>query len=101
MAYNPAYFIMTLETLSGNGSYREWVLKTTDAIATVNTDGYVSDGYRKGARNGDKVTVQTYSSLTDGSAPTAVNTCWVVGEDATALTIDLSDGDAATLTDTD
>lgn len=102
MAYVSSGFKLLVGGLSGAGNCNIWLLDSTDAIATVNTSNYVSDGYQKGARQGDIVWVRTRTSTLAG-AITAVNICWVIDEatGADALGVDLTDGLAVTATDTD
>lgn len=101
MAYNSAYFKLLVGGMSGN-SCNIWLLDSTDAIATVNTSDYVSDGVTKGAQQGDLVIVRTRASLPSG-AVSAVNLCFVidVGTGSGGDGIDLTDGLAVTATDTD
>ena len=105
MAYQSNRFIRTAGGLSNSG-YNEWLLDTTDTLATVNTDGYVSDGATKGANVGDFVKVRVWSALPTGSGPidaaatvTAFQLMVVASKGATS--IDLTDGTAVSLTDTD
>lgn len=102
MAYVTQGFKLLRGGMSGTGMFNEWLLDTTDAIATVNTSNYVSDGYKKGARQGDVVWVRTRTSTLTG-AITAVNICWVIDEatGTDTLGIDVTDGLAVTATDTD
>lgn len=102
MAYDSSGFRLLTDALSGAQGPKQWVLDTTDAIATVNTSNYVSDGYKKGARQGDLVIVRTKASL-PGGATSAVHHCWVIDEatGADGMGIDLTDGLAVTATDTD
>lgn len=102
MAYVSSGFKLMLGGLSGAGQCQMWLLDSTDAIATVNTSNYVSDGFNKGARQGDFVIVRTRTTTLDG-AITAVNLCWVIDEatGSDALGIDLTDGLAVTATDSD
>lgn len=102
MAYATQNFKLMLGGLSGVAQCQIWLLDTVEAIADVNTSNYVSDGYRKGARAGDMVIVRTWTTVGTG-APSAVNFCWVtdVATGSDALGIDLSNGDAQTLTDSD
>lgn len=102
MAYDSSGFKLRTGGLSGAGNMNEWLLDTVDAIATVNTSNYVSDGYKKGARQGDLVTVRTRTTTLAGPV-TAVNLCWVIDEatGADGLGIDLTDGLAITATDSD
>lgn len=101
MAYDPSGLFLVRDALSGGGR-KEWQLKTTDAIATVNTSNYISDGVKRGMGQGDQVTVLTMASLPNG-AVSAVNLCFVidVGTGTDALGVDLTDGLAVTATDTD
>ena len=102
MAYDTQGFKLLHGGLSGVGTCNIWLLDTTDAIATVNTSDYISDGVTKGAQQGDIVWVRTRTSTLSG-AITAVNICWVidVGTGSAAKGIDLTDGLAVTATDTD
>lgn len=102
MAYDSSGFKLLTDGLSGASTMKTWLLDSVDAIATVNTSNYVSDGYRKGARQGDLVLVRTRTTTLSG-AVTAVNWCWVIDEatGSDALGIDLTDGLAVTATDTD
>lgn len=102
MAYVSSGFKLLRSGMSGPGQFNEWLLDSTDAIATVNTSNYVSDGYKKGARQGDVVWVRTRTSTLTG-AVTAINMCWVIDEatGTDTLGIDLTDGLAVTATDTD
>jgi hypothetical protein len=88
--------------LSGPGVCNIWLLDSTDAIATVNTSDYISDGVTKGMQQGDIVWVRTRTSTLAG-AITAVHICWVinVGTGSGAKGVDLTDGLAVTATDTD
>lgn len=102
MAYVSQGFKLLVGSLSGVGMTNLWLLDSTDAIATVNTSNYVSDGYKKGARQGDIVLVRTRTSTMTG-AVTAVHICWVIDEETgtDTLGVDLTDGLAVTATDTD
>lgn len=100
--YASSNFKLMVGGLSGAASMQIWVLETVDTIATVNTSNYVSDGTRKGAREGDVVYVRIWDTIGTGDV-SAVHLCWVIdtatGTDA--LGIDLTDGLAITATDTD
>jgi len=102
MAYDTNGFKLLTDGLSGASTMKTWLLDAVDAIATVNTSNYVSDGYRKGARQGDLVLVRTRTTTISGPV-TAVHWCWVIDEatGSDALGIDLTDGLAVTATDTD
>lgn len=100
-----AYAASGLKLLNGglsNSSCNTWLLDTTDAIATVNTSNYVSDGVSRGMQQGDFVWVRTRASLPAG-AVSAVHLCFVldVGTGTDTLGVDLTDGLAVTPTDTD
>lgn len=101
MAYDPNGLYLVRDAFSKAG-LKEWELHTTDAIATVNTSDYISDGVRRGMEQGDRVRVVTRSSLPTGDV-TAQNECWVinVGTGSAAEGVDLTDGLAVTATDTD
>lgn len=101
MAYNPAGLYLVRDGLSNAGT-KEWELHTTDAIADVNTSNYISDGYRRGLRQGDRVTVVVRASVPSG-AVSAMHLCWVINEltGTDQLGVDLTDGLAVTATDTD
>lgn len=101
MAYSTAKFLLLNGGLSNDGM-NTWLLDTADAIETVNTSNYVSDGFKKGARQGDLVHVRVRASMPSG-AVTGFHECWVVNEatGTDGLGIDLTDGLAITATDTD
>ena len=71
-----------------------WYYESADAIATVNTDAYISNGYKLGMRNGDTVIVR------DTATPTT-SFCTVNGASATTGAVDLTDGTAVSQTDSD
>ncbi|MGN6773244.1 MAG: hypothetical protein ACTHJQ_25870 [Rhizobiaceae bacterium] len=98
MAYASSNFKLMNGGLSGIGELNVWLLDTVDAITDVNTSGYVSDGYRKGARKGDLVYVRIWDTIGTGTV-SAFYLCWVIG--ATSPAIDLTDGLAITATNTD
>lgn len=101
MAYDPTGLQLIVAGMS-NTNNNMWVLNTTDAIATVNTSNYVSDGVTRGVRQGDEVTVKVRASLPLG-AVSAVFKCFVldVGTGTDLKGVDLTDGLAVTATDTD
>jgi hypothetical protein len=79
-----------------------WILNTVDAIATVNTSNYISDGVTRGMKQGDIVFVKLRASLPRGTV-SAVNICYVidVGTGTDGKGVDLTDGLVVTATDTD
>ena len=101
MAYDPTG-LQVLTAGMSNTDNTEWVLNTTDAIATVNTENYISDGVTRGMSQGDIVRVKVRASLPRG-AVSAIHWCWVeeVGTGSDGLGVDLTDGLAITATDTD
>jgi hypothetical protein len=101
MAYSTAKFMLHSGGLSNDG-FNTWLLDTEDAIATVNTSNYVSDGVSLGAKQGDEVIVRTRASMPSG-AVTAMNYCFVidVGTGTDGLGIDLTDGTENDNTDSD
>ena len=101
MAYDTTGFNLLIGGLSGTDN-NIWVLNTTDAIATVNTSDYISDGVTRGAKQGDTVLVKTRASLPRG-AVTAQHWAFIIdsGTGSGSLGVDLTDGLAITATDTD
>jgi hypothetical protein len=77
-----------------DGSYKEWIYRSTDAIATVNTAGYISNAKKMGMTVGNIVKViDTTNNL--------AHTCFVVTVSATTGAADLTDGLAVTATNSD
>lgn len=101
MAYEPTGLQLVVAGMS-NTNNNTWVLNTTDAIATVNTSNYISDGVTRGVKQGDEVTVKVRASLPLG-AVSAIFHCFVidVATGADLKGVDLTDGLAVTATDTD
>lgn len=101
MAYDPTGLQLITAGMS-NTNNNQWILNSTDPIATVNTSNYISDGGTRGMKQGDAVTVVTRASLPMG-AVTARNFCFVldVGTGTDTKGVDLTDGLAVTATDTD
>lgn len=73
---------------------RRWFYTSADPIATVNTTGYITNGYFLGMRVGDTVEVR------DTNVPTT-SLCTVISSSATTGAVDLSDGTAVTQTNSD
>lgn len=71
-----------------------WYYESADAIATVNTSGYFTNGYGLGMRVGDTVIVR------DTATPTT-SLCTVIDVSATTGVADISDGTAISQTDSD
>ena len=101
MAYDSSGLQVQIPGMS-NTDNTEWVLNTTDAIADVNTESYISDGVTRGMSQGEIVTVKVRASLPRG-AVTSVHRCWVkdVGTGSDGKGVDLTDGLEVTATDTD
>ena len=61
-----------------NGSRRNWTYRSADAIATVNTSGYIDNAYDMGMKKGDLVKVYDTTNFLDdicmvANAPTAAS----------------------------
>ena len=91
MAYSKENLTLTAEGIGGRGSL--WHYTSADAIATVNTSGYISNGDAMGMKVGDLVIV------TDTATPTT--NLAVVADVTAGGQADLSDGTAVTRTDSD
>lgn len=90
MAYNGANLSRMFGTF--DGTHNVWMYVTTDAIATVNTAGYISDATDRGVKVRDVVLVM------DTNAPT---TSWCTVISITSGAADLSDGTAIAETNSD
>lgn len=101
MAYDPTGLHNIIPGMS-NTNDRLWVLNTTDAIATVNTSNYISDGVSRGMQQGDTVLVKVRASLPRG-AVSAQFLAWVkdVATGSDLLGVDITDGTVIDATDTD
>lgn len=76
------------------GGHNKWSYVSTDSIATVNTTGYISDGYFMGLR------VQDTVEVTDTSTPTK-SLCVVISASSSTGAVDLSDGTTIAQTNSD
>lgn len=83
--------VLVAEGIGGKGS--QWFYSSTDAIATVNTSGYITNGDALGMKVGDTVIV------VDTTTPTT-SLC-VVADVTAGGQADLSDGTAVTRVDGD
>ncbi|WP_199925226.1 hypothetical protein [Neorhizobium sp. SOG26] len=101
MAYDPKGLHNIIPGMS-NTNDRLWMLNTTDAIATVNTSNYISDGKSRGMMQGDTVIVKVRASLPLGDV-SAQYLAWVkdVGTGTDGLGVDITDGTVIDATDTD
>lgn len=95
MAYSTAN--LSLINTGGIGGVRQqtWDYESTDAIAVVRVDGYITDARDRGMKKGDIVYVRDTDSSPDATQQTTVNAINANGS------ADLSDGAAITATDTD
>ena len=91
MAYSKNNLALIAEGIGGRGSL--WHYTSADAIATVNTAAYISDGDAMGLKVGDTVIVR------DTATPTT-SLCTVIDVTAGGQA-DLSDGTAVSQTDSD
>jgi len=73
---------------------RLWYYESADAIATVNTSGYFTNGYALGMRVGDTVIVR------DTATPTT-SLCTVITASSSTGIADVSDGTAIAQTNSD
>lgn len=73
-----------------------WIMSGTEALATVDTAGYISDARDLGIQKGDLL----FYVKTD-AAPISVQIYIVVGINATTGAADLSDGTAIVATNSD
>ncbi len=71
-----------------------WYYESADPIATVNTSGYFTNGYKLGLRVGDTVIVR------DTNVPTT-SLCTVITASSSTGIADVSDGTAISQTNSD
>lgn len=90
MAYNKEGLVMQAQSVAGP---RRWVYTSADPIATVNTAGYIANGYDMGMRVGDMVEVRDTATPTTSLCTVAAAT---VGGSA-----DITDGTAISQTNSD
>lgn len=77
------------------GGFRQWVYKSTDSAATIDTAGYFTNGWALGMRAGDLVlTVKTDASPISSQFH-------IVSSASRSGGVNLSDGTAITATNTD
>lgn len=111
MAYEPAHLRKIMD-LGGEVGGNLWVLDGVDAVASVDTAGYITDARAKGMAKGDILLYRRWTTTTPqasseklsaaGSANILLGMHWyaVIGIGALGVA-DLSDGLAVTLTNTD
>jgi hypothetical protein len=96
MAYVPANLNILMGTLGG--SFRLWHYAAgADAQTTIRVANYFSDGYRRGMRSGDVI----LAILTSGAGAIFVCNSSASGAPAATDTVDVNDGLAIAVTDTD
>lgn len=84
MSYSNTGLRLLVPSFAGSGNI--WLYRSTDAAATVDTSGYISDGGKFGMLVGDLVLVQD----TDNTYLTTSHQ--VVSVNATTGAVDLADG---------
>lgn len=106
MAYVSSGLSLMVSTIGGTGP-QLWCLQTSDALADINTAGYISDGSAKGMRVGDIVIAVSFATfvseynkgaLTAGAAASGI---FIVNSVTAGGAADLGDGTAIVTTDTD
>lgn len=97
MAYISANLNLVAGTLGGGGVRLFTYAAGADAQATMRVANYFSDGYRKGLRVGDFI----FASLTSGAGAVFIVNQSVSGAPAATDTVDVNDGNAIAVTDTD
>lgn len=103
MAYISGGLSLRQSGLSGQG-YNEWNLDGEDAPATARVSGYITDGVDKGLQVGDLVHLRQWTTYTDQytrTGPVLAYQLMIVVSISAAGVVDLSDGTAISLTDTD
>jgi hypothetical protein len=80
------------QSVGGGGAL--WFYSSADAIATVNTSGYFTNGYRLGMKVGDSIIVR------DTATPTQTLAV-VMDVNTTTGAADISDGTTISVTDSD
>ena len=63
MAYSPD----NLTCVADYKVYKQWCLDTTDAVATVDTDDYITDALSKGMSKGDLIYVRIWTTVVPAS----------------------------------
>lgn len=102
MVYVPEGLSLKKGGLSGQ-RHNEWILEGSDAATVVRVSGYISDGVARGLQIGDLVysfQYTTYVGQYEFTTPIVSVTLHVVVS-ITAGVVDLSDGLAIPVTDTD
>ncbi len=103
MAYISDGLSLRQSGLSGQG-YNEWNLDGEDSPAAARVSGYITDGEEKGLQVGDLVQLRQWTAYTDQytrTGPVLAYQLMIVVSISAAGVVDLSDGTAISLTDTD
>lgn len=98
MAYDTAELRCMRAGMSGSYD-NEWLYDTVDAVSTVRVTGYISDGVVRGMNVGDTVRVRVWDTSVRSGTLSATSVLTVVSKGTAS--VDLSDGTALSLTDTD
>lgn len=98
MAYDTTELKPLLAGMSGQ-HFNLWVYDTTDAVSTVRVDAYFSDGVKRGMNIGDLVICRVWGTSVRSGTLSACSWLTVLSKGTAA--VDVSDGLAITLTDTD
>ena len=100
MAYTPNELRLIVGgSMSNLSGVNIWSYDTTDAVAVVDTAGYISDATARGMKVGDLVLVRVFSSLATKTSISVFQQMWVVS--ITAGAANLTDGSAIAATNTD
>lgn len=97
MAFDKDYLSL-MAVGGGKVPMRLWSYTTDDPIGTVNSDAYMNAAVSE-LNQGDIIYVRRVDSLTAPTAFSEINQVVVVSNDGTD--VDLSDGQAISVTDTD
>lgn len=104
MAYNSDTLTLVENSLSGQ-FWSVWLLDTTDTLATANTAGYITDGQTKNMQVGDLVYVRQWTTIADQYTRTGPIVSFglsiVLSRSTANDSVDLSDGTAVDVGDTD
>lgn len=94
-----AFAASGLTRLASGGGANVWFYRSTDAAGTINTSGYFTGDSVDYLNVGDLIIQQQVDSATAPTSVTAGTLMWVLSNDGT--TVDVSDGTAIVVTDTD
>lgn len=97
MAYVPANLNLLAGSLGGGGGKLWYYAAGADAQATMRVANFFSDGYRRGMRSGDVI----LAILATGAGAIFVCNSSASGAPAATDTVDVNDGVAIAVTDSD